>query len=47
MNVGTITQLFGAGENECSIILLWTKVFASVSLTLWSAFLMWFVAGQV
>ncbi|XP_024174539.1 protein PIN-LIKES 3 isoform X2 [Rosa chinensis] len=47
MNIGTITQLFGAGENECSVIMLWTYVFASVSLTLWSAFFMWFVARQV
>ncbi|KAM5574027.1 protein PIN-LIKES 3-like [Rosa sericea] len=47
MNIGTITQLFGAGEKECSVILLWTYVFASVSLTLWSAFFMWFVARQV
>ncbi|KAK9928521.1 hypothetical protein M0R45_025653 [Rubus argutus] len=47
MNIGTITQLFGAGENECSVILLWTYVFASVSLTLWSAFFMWFVARIV
>ncbi|KAK9928520.1 hypothetical protein M0R45_025652 [Rubus argutus] len=47
MNIGTITQLFGAGENECSVILLWTYVFSSVSLTLWSAFFMWFVARVV
>ncbi|PRQ23000.1 hypothetical protein RchiOBHm_Chr6g0256401 [Rosa chinensis] len=47
MNIGTITKLFGAGENECSIILLWTNVFALVSPTLWSAFFMWFVARQV
>lgn len=47
MNIGTITQLFGAGETECSVILLWGYVFASVSLTLWSAFFMWFVASQV
>ncbi|XP_062027558.1 protein PIN-LIKES 3-like isoform X2 [Rosa rugosa] len=47
MNIGTITQLFGAGENECSVILLWTYVFATVSLTLWSAFFMWFGARQV
>ncbi|KAJ8431140.1 hypothetical protein Cgig2_010073 [Carnegiea gigantea] len=43
MNIGTITQLFGAGENECSIIMLWTYALASVALTLWSTFFMWLV----
>ncbi|XP_030523947.1 protein PIN-LIKES 1-like isoform X2 [Rhodamnia argentea] len=40
MNIGTMTQLFRAGEAECSVILLWTYVLAAVSLTLWSAFFM-------
>lgn len=44
MNIGTITQLFGAGENECSVIMLWTYALASISLTLWSTFFMWLVA---
>ncbi|KAK9284497.1 hypothetical protein L1049_023671 [Liquidambar formosana] len=44
MNMGTITQLFGAGESECSVIMLWTYALASVSLTLWSTFFMWLVA---
>ncbi|KAF8029210.1 hypothetical protein BT93_E1773 [Corymbia citriodora subsp. variegata] len=44
MNIGTITQLFGAGEAECSVIMLWTYVVAAVSLTLWSAFFMWLVS---
>lgn len=43
MNIGTITQLFGAGESECSVIMLWTYAFASLSLTLWSTFFMWLV----
>ncbi|MQL70929.1 hypothetical protein Taro_003249 [Colocasia esculenta] len=43
MNIGTITQLFGAGESECSVIFLWTYGLASVSLTLWSTFFMWLV----
>ncbi|KAK3014343.1 hypothetical protein RJ639_008936, partial [Escallonia herrerae] len=41
MNIGTITQLFGAGESECSVIMLWTYALASISLTLWSTFFMW------
>ncbi|XP_020203338.1 protein PIN-LIKES 3 [Cajanus cajan] len=44
MNIGTIAQLFGAGESECSVIMLWTYAFASVAVTLWSTFFMWLVA---
>lgn len=44
MAIGTIAQLFGAGESECSIIMLWTYVLASVAVTLWSTFFMWLVA---
>ncbi|XP_043708621.1 protein PIN-LIKES 3-like [Telopea speciosissima] len=44
MNIGTITQLFGSGERECSVILLWAYGLASVSLTLWSTYFMWLAA---
>ncbi|XP_030951068.1 protein PIN-LIKES 3-like [Quercus lobata] len=44
MNIGVITQLFGTGESECSVILLWTYSLASVSLTVWSTFFMWLVS---
>ncbi|XP_006416347.2 protein PIN-LIKES 1 [Eutrema salsugineum] len=44
MNLGTITQLFGSGESECSVILFWTYALASVSLTVWPTFFMWLVA---
>ncbi|KAI3794433.1 hypothetical protein L1987_37065 [Smallanthus sonchifolius] len=44
MNIGTITQLFGAGETDCSVIMLWTYGLATISLTLWSTFFMWLVA---
>ncbi|XP_050376788.1 LOW QUALITY PROTEIN: protein PIN-LIKES 3-like [Argentina anserina] len=44
VNIATITQLFGAGEKECSVIMLWTYVLASLALTFWSAFFMWLVA---
>ncbi|KAM7255650.1 hypothetical protein ACFE04_008548 [Oxalis oulophora] len=43
MNIGTITQLFGVAESECSVILLWTYALASVSITLWSTFFLWLV----
>ncbi|GLT39379.1 hypothetical protein SLA2020_135740 [Shorea laevis] len=44
MNIGTITQLFRAGESECSVIMLWTYALASISITLWSTFFMWLVS---
>ncbi|KAK1410616.1 hypothetical protein QVD17_37153 [Tagetes erecta] len=43
MNIGTITQLFGAGETDCSVIMLWTYGLASIALTLWSTLFMWIV----
>ncbi|CAL9240886.1 unnamed protein product [Arabidopsis halleri] len=42
--VCTMTQLFGAGESECSVIMLWTCSLASISLTVWPTFFMWLVA---
>ncbi|KAF3527041.1 hypothetical protein F2Q69_00050196 [Brassica cretica] len=44
MSLGTITQLFGAGESECSVVMLWAYGLASVSLTAWPTFFMWLVA---
>ncbi|KAI3794431.1 hypothetical protein L1987_37063 [Smallanthus sonchifolius] len=44
MNTGTIMQLFGVGESECSVIMLWTYGLASVSLSLWSTLFMWIVS---
>ncbi|KAK4261613.1 hypothetical protein QN277_004583 [Acacia crassicarpa] len=44
MNIGTIAQLFGGTESECSFIMLWTYVLASVAVTLWSTYFMWLVS---
>ncbi|XP_027913068.1 protein PIN-LIKES 3-like [Vigna unguiculata] len=44
MAIGTIAQLFGAGEGECSVIMLWTYGLASVAVTFWSTYYMWLVA---
>lgn len=44
MNISTITQLFGAGQSECAVIMLWTYALASVSLTLWSTLFLWLVS---
>ncbi|PIA56952.1 hypothetical protein AQUCO_00700957v1 [Aquilegia coerulea] len=43
LNIGTITQLFGAGQSEYSVIMLWTYALASISLTFWSTFFMWMI----
>ncbi|XP_048230776.1 protein PIN-LIKES 3-like isoform X2 [Ricinus communis] len=43
MNIGTMTQLFGTGQSECSVIMLWTYAMASISLTLWSTLFLWMV----
>ncbi|KAJ4840997.1 hypothetical protein Tsubulata_042853 [Turnera subulata] len=43
MNIATMTQLFGIGQTECSVILLWTYALASIAMTLWTAFFMWLV----
>ncbi|RDY09086.1 Protein PIN-LIKES 3, partial [Mucuna pruriens] len=44
MNIGTIAQLFKAGQSECSVIMLWTYALASIAVTLWSTFFMWLVS---
>ncbi|CAL0313088.1 unnamed protein product [Lupinus luteus] len=44
MNIGTIAQLFGAGESECSVIMLWAYALASIAVTLWSTFFLWLVS---
>ncbi|CAL5063697.1 unnamed protein product [Urochloa decumbens] len=41
MNIGTMTQLFGVGESECSVIFVWAYAVASVAVTAWSAFFLW------
>ncbi|EER99101.1 hypothetical protein BDA96_02G260800 [Sorghum bicolor] len=44
MNIGTIMQLFGVGESECSVIFVWVYALASVAVTIWSAFFMWMLS---
>ncbi|OIW09609.1 hypothetical protein TanjilG_28208 [Lupinus angustifolius] len=44
MNIGTIAQLFGAGESECSVIMLWTYALASVAVTFWSTYFLWLLS---
>lgn len=44
MNIGTISQLLGTGQSECSVIMLWTYVLAIFFLTMWSALFIWLVS---
>ncbi|XP_027345036.1 protein PIN-LIKES 3-like isoform X2 [Abrus precatorius] len=44
MNIGTMAQLFGSGESECSVIMLWAYALASIAVTLWSTYFMWLVS---
>ncbi|XVF18166.1 hypothetical protein REPUB_Repub10bG0189000 [Reevesia pubescens] len=41
MNIGTMTQLFDVGQEECSVLLLWTYLAAALALTSWSMVFMW------
>ncbi|KAL2333937.1 hypothetical protein Fmac_015150 [Flemingia macrophylla] len=38
---GSVSQLHGVGESECSLIMLWSYAIATFSLTLWCTFFMW------
>ncbi|XP_074294034.1 protein PIN-LIKES 1-like [Silene latifolia] len=40
MTIGTISQLFEAGEAECSVIMLWTYIVSALALTLWATYFM-------
>ncbi|XP_022868051.1 protein PIN-LIKES 3-like isoform X3 [Olea europaea var. sylvestris] len=44
MAIGTITQLFEVGETECSVIMFWNYIVASIALTLWSTYYMWILS---
>ncbi|XP_043712851.1 protein PIN-LIKES 7-like [Telopea speciosissima] len=41
MSVGTMTQLFDVGKEECSVLYIWTYLVAAFSLTMWSTVFMW------
>ncbi|CAJ1942155.1 unnamed protein product [Sphenostylis stenocarpa] len=39
--IGTVVQMLGVGESECSLIMIWTYAIATLTLTLWCTFFMW------
>jgi predicted permease len=44
MNIGTMAQLFDVGQEECSVIFLWTYLVAAIALTIWSTIFMWILS---
>ncbi|KAL5987371.1 hypothetical protein ACLOJK_038536 [Asimina triloba] len=45
MNIGTMTQLFDVGQEECSVLFLWTYLVAALAVTAWSTFFLWILSG--
>ncbi|XP_022739420.1 protein PIN-LIKES 7-like [Durio zibethinus] len=41
MNIGTMTQLFNVGQEECSVLFLWSYLAAALALTTWPTVFMW------
>lgn len=44
MNIGTMTQLFDVGQEECSVLFFWTYLVAALALTGWSTAFMWILS---
>ncbi|KAJ8465997.1 hypothetical protein OPV22_028549 [Ensete ventricosum] len=44
MNISIMAQLFDVGQEECSVIILWTYVVATVALAIWSTIFMWILS---
>ncbi|OWM68335.1 protein PIN-LIKES 7-like [Punica granatum] len=44
MNIGTMTQLFDVGQEECSVLFFWTYLVAGIALTVWSTVYMWILS---
>ncbi|RRT53123.1 hypothetical protein B296_00046203 [Ensete ventricosum] len=44
MNISIMAQLFDVGQEECSVIILWTYVVATIALAIWSTIFMWILS---
>lgn len=38
---GTMVEFFRVGQEECSIMFLWTYLFAAIGLAVWSMIYIW------
>ncbi|XP_058100052.1 protein PIN-LIKES 7-like [Magnolia sinica] len=44
VSIGTMTQLYDVGQDECSVIFLWTYLIAAVAITVWLTIFMWILS---
>uniref|UniRef100_A0A5B6ZVZ4 Auxin efflux carrier family protein n=1 Tax=Davidia involucrata TaxID=16924 RepID=A0A5B6ZVZ4_DAVIN len=44
MSIGTMAQLFDVGQEECSVLMLWTYLCAALALTVWCTVYMWILS---
>ncbi|KAH7669341.1 Membrane transport protein [Dioscorea alata] len=44
MNISTMAQLLHSGQDECSVVLLWSYLVAALALTVWSMIFMWLLS---
>ncbi|KAM0942160.1 putative membrane transport protein [Dioscorea sansibarensis] len=44
MNISTMAQLLHSGQDECSVVLLWSYLVAALALTVWSMIFMWILS---
>lgn len=44
MSIGIMTELFGVGQQECSVIMFWTYSAALLALALWYTLFMWILS---
>ncbi|XP_074584086.1 protein PIN-LIKES 5-like [Curcuma longa] len=44
MSIATMNQLFDVGQEESSVIFLWTYLIAAIALTFWSVVFMWILS---
>ncbi|CAI9272200.1 unnamed protein product [Lactuca saligna] len=45
MNISTMTQLFSVGQEECSVLMMWTYLVATFALTGWATVFMWILTS--
>ncbi|XP_023767393.1 protein PIN-LIKES 7 [Lactuca sativa] len=46
MNISTMTQLFNVGQEECSVLTMWSYLAAAFALTAWSTVFMWILTSS-
>ncbi|KAL8200333.1 hypothetical protein R6Q57_011672 [Mikania cordata] len=44
VNISTMAQLFGVGQEECAMLMMWTYLVAAFALTAWSTVYMWILS---